>query len=254
MKFIGIIPARYASSRFPGKPLADIGGKPMIRWVYERVAGSLDDVWVATDDARIEEAVKSFGGKVIMTSTTHRSGTERCLEAAERIGGSFDVIINIQGDEPFIQSKQIDAIKACFLDHPDTCLATLIKPFSVKDGLEALTNPNSPKVVVNRAGEALYFSRSVIPYLRGVPEEEWLNKAVFYKHIGLYAYRLETLKAIAALPVSPLEQAESLEQLRWLEYGFPIQTAITEMENIAVDTPEDLERARIYLEATIKRG
>jgi len=249
MKFIGIIPARYASTRFPGKPLADIGGKLMIQRVYEQVAPCLDDVWVATDDERIMKAVEGFGGKAVMTSDQHRSGTDRCLEAFRNIGGDHDVIINIQGDEPFIQREQIEALKACFDASGTVCLATLVKPFTAKDGMDALLNPNSPKVVLNKKGEAMYFSRSVIPYLRSIPQEDWLGKGHFYKHIGIYAYRSETLAEIAVLPQSPMELAESLEQLRWLENGYHIQTAITNIENLAVDTPEDLEKIRKYLES-----
>jgi len=248
MKFLGIIPARYASTRFPGKPLADIGGKLMIQRVYEQVLSCLDDAWVATDDERILKAVENFGGKAVMTSDKHRSGTDRCLEASRKIGGDYEVVINIQGDEPFIQDKQIEAIKSCF-NKPETKLATLVKPFTVKDGMEALLNSNSPKVVLNVRGEAMYFSRSVVPFLRGVPQDEWLEKGRFYKHIGIYAYRRETLSEIAALPQSPMELAESLEQLRWLENGYRIQTAITDIENLAVDTPEDLDRIRIYLKS-----
>jgi len=247
MKFLGIIPARYASTRFPGKPLADIGGKMMIQRVYEQVKPCLDDVWVATDDERIAEAVRGFGGKVVLTSDQHRSGTDRCLEAVRTIGGDFDVIINVQGDEPFIQPAQIQALKDCFLNNDTTELATLIKPFTEADGLTALTNPNSPKVVCNLKGEAMYFSRSVIPYLRGVEPEHWLQRHTFFKHIGIYAYKSKTLAEIAALPQSPLELTESLEQLRWLENGYTIQTAVTDIENLAVDTPEDLERIRQYL-------
>lgn len=247
MKFLGIIPARYASTRFPGKPLADIGGKMMIQRVYEQVNPCLDEVWVATDDQRIAEAVRGFGGKVVMTSDQHRSGTDRCLEAVRTIGGDFDVIINVQGDEPFIQPAQIQALKDCFLQDPTTKLATLVKPFTANDGLEALINPNSPKVVRNIQGEAMYFSRSVIPYLRGVEPEHWLQVQTFYKHIGIYAYKTKTLAEIAALPQSPMELTESLEQLRWLENGYTIKTAVTDIENLAVDTPEDLDRIRQYL-------
>lgn len=247
MKFLGIIPARYASTRFPGKPLADIGGKMMIQRVYEQVNPCLDEVWVATDDDRIAEAVRGFGGKVVMTSDQHRSGTDRCLEAVRTIGGDFDVIINIQGDEPFIQPAQIQALKDCFLQDPTTKLATLVKPFAAYDGLEALINPNSPKVVRNIRGEAMYFSRSVIPFLRGVEPEQWLQQHTFYKHIGIYAYKTKTLAEIAALPQSPMELAESLEQLRWLENGYTIKTTVTDIENLAVDTPEDLDRIRQYL-------
>lgn len=247
MKFLGIIPARYASTRFPGKPLADIGGKMMIQRVYEQVKTCLDDVWVATDDDRIATAVRGFGGQVVMTSDQHRSGTDRCLEAAQHIQGDFDVIINIQGDEPFIQPSQIEALKNCFLQSETTKLATLVKPFTANDGLDALNNPNSPKVVLNIKGEAMYFSRSVIPYLRGVEPEQWLEQMTFYKHIGIYAYTVETLAEIAALPQSPMELTESLEQLRWLENGYKIKTAVTDIENLAVDTPEDLERIKQYL-------
>jgi len=247
MKFLGIIPARYASTRFPGKPLADIGGKMMIQRVYEQVKTCLDDVWVATDDERIAAAVRGFGGQVVMTSDQHRSGTDRCLEAMQSIKGDYEVIINIQGDEPFIQPAQVQALKDCFLEDPNTELATLIKPFTSMDGLEALINPNSPKVVVNLKGEALYFSRSVIPFFRGVEPEHWLQLKTFYKHIGIYAYKAKTLAEIAALPQSPMELTESLEQLRWLENGYKIKTAVTDIENLAVDTPEDLERIRQYL-------
>jgi len=244
MRFLGIIPARYASTRFPGKPLADIGGKSMIQRVYEQVKPCLDEVWVATDDSRIETAVRAFGGNVVMTSTHHKSGTDRCLEASRLIGGHYDVVINIQGDEPFIQSSQIEALKACFTEKPATRLATLVKKFTPNDGWEALQNPNSPKVVLNEAGEALYFSRSIVPYLRGVDPSQWLAKGLHFKHIGIYAYRRETLEEVASLPPSPLELTESLEQLRWLENGYTIQTALTDVETIAVDTPEDLIRVQ----------
>ncbi len=246
MKFLGIIPARYASTRFPGKPLAKLGGKPMIERVYEQVSGQVDDVYVATDDERIEQTVKSFGGQAVMTSPDHRSGTDRCYEAFTHVGEGFDVVINIQGDEPFIQAEQLAALKACFEDER-TQIATLVKPFTVADGLPALENPNSPKVVVDAAMHALYFSRSVIPYLRNCPKEEWLSSHTFYKHIGLYAYRVEALKAITSLPQSQLELAESLEQLRWLENGYTIKVGISSIETIGIDTPEDLVKAEEYL-------
>lgn len=246
MKFLGIIPARYASTRFPAKPLAMLGGKTVIQRVYEQVAGVLDDAYVATDDERIETAVKAFGGKVVMTSVHHKSGTDRCFEAATKIGGDFDVVVNIQGDEPFIQVSQLRSIQACF-DDPATQIATLVKPFTPDNGLEALENPNSPKVVLSKNHHAMYFSRSVIPYLRNVEKSQWLNYHTFYKHIGLYAYRLDVLKEITALPQSSLELAESLEQLRWLENGYIIKAGITEVETIGIDTPEDLERAEQFL-------
>lgn len=243
MKFIGIIPARYASTRFPGKPLADMAGKPMIQRVYEQVAGVLDAVCVATDDVRIENAVKAFGGRVVMTSDQHRSGTDRCYEAFCKAGSGYDIIVNIQGDEPFIHPEQIETIKACFAD-TDTEIATLVKPFRPDDDFEtALFNANSPKVVLNRNSEAMYFSRSIIPYMRGKDYKEWLPNHTYYKHIGLYAYRADTLRAITLLPQSPLELVESLEQLRWLENGYKIKVGITHRETIGIDTPEDMERA-----------
>lgn len=247
MRFLGLIPARFASSRFPGKPLVDIGGKSMIRRVYEQVSPVLDEVWVATDDERIQKEVVSFGGKVVMTSDKHKSGTDRCLEASQKIGGDFDVIINIQGDEPFIQPSQIESLKTCFLNYPEIKLATLIKKITEKDGVESLINPNSPKVVIDSRGRALYFSRSVIPFIRGLELDSWLKNGLFYKHIGIYGYKKETLQEIATLPQSNLEKLESLEQLRWIENGYQIQTAITDFENIAVDTPEDLEKINEFL-------
>lgn len=246
MKFIAIIPARYASTRFPGKPLALLGGKPVIQRVYEQVAGVLDDAVVATDDERIYEAVKAFGGKVVMTSTEHRSGTDRCREAYEKQGAEYDVVVNVQGDEPFIRREQLLALKACF-ENPSTQIATLVKPFAESDGWEALENPNSPKVVLDGESRALYFSRSVIPYLRGVERGEWLKNHTFYKHIGIYAFRAEVLKEVTSLPQSTLEKAESLEQLRWLENGYRIGVGITDFETIGIDTPEDLERAEAFL-------
>ena len=247
MNFIGLIPARYASTRFPGKPLALIGGKPMIQRVYEQAKTILDDVFVATDHERIYDAVINFGGKAVMTADTHRSGTDRCYEAYKKSGKTSDVIINIQGDEPFIHPSQIESLKKCF-DDPVTEIATLAKPFSVQDGLSALENPNFPKVIINASNIALYFSRSVIPYLRDVPRQEWLTKNTFYKHIGLYAYKINVLEAITQLLPSPLEQAESLEQLRWIEAGYKIKVGITDIETIGVDTPEDLAAAETFLE------
>jgi 3-deoxy-manno-octulosonate cytidylyltransferase (CMP-KDO synthetase) len=241
MTFLGLIPARYASTRFPGKPLADIAGKPMIQRVYEQVAGLLDDVAVATDDDRILQAVQNFGGKAIMTSPNHRSGTDRCYETLTKIGGNFDVVINIQGDEPFIKPSQIELLKTCFEDEK-TQIATLVKPFPADVDFEVLFNPNTPKVILNANREAIYFSRSVIPYIRGKHHTEWLKSFVFYKHIGIYAYKSNVLGDITALPQSPLELAESLEQLRWLENGYTIKVGITNEETIGIDTPEDLER------------
>ena len=246
MKFLGIIPARYASTRFPAKPLALLGGKTVIQRVYEQVAGVLDDAYVATDDERIEAAVKAFGGKVVMTSVDHKSGTDRCYEAACKIGGDFDVVVNIQGDEPFIQPSQLHAVKACF-DDATTQIATLVKPFAASDAFAALENVNSPKVVVNHNWNALYFSRSIIPYQRNADKQEWLQHHTYYKHIGLYAYRTGVLREITALPQSSLEVAESLEQLRWLENGYTIKVGISTIETIGIDTPEDLAHAERYL-------
>lgn len=246
MKFIGIIPARYASTRFPAKPLAILGGKPVIQRVYEQVAGILDEAYVATDDERIEAAVKSFGGKVVMTSVNHKSGTDRCYEAYTKVGHGYDVVVNIQGDEPFIQRTQLEAVKACFED-AITQIATLAKPFIPEDGFDALNNVNSPKVVVNKNMNALYFSRSIIPFQRNADKEDWLKGHTYYKHIGLYAYRADTLKEISSLSQSSLEMAESLEQLRWLENGYTIKVGVSEVETIGIDTPQDLERAEEFL-------
>lgn len=248
MKFIGIIPARYASTRLPAKPLALLGGKTVIQRVYEQVADVLDDAYVATDDERIEAAVKAFGGKVVMTSVNHKSGTDRCYEAYTKIGEEFDVVINIQGDEPFIQPSQLETIKACF-DDSSTQIATLVKPFTADNSFTALENINSPKVVLNKNMNALYFSRSIIPYQRNAEKQEWLKNHIYYKHIGLYAYRAEVLKEITSLPQSSLELAESLEQLRWLENGYIIKAGITEVETIGIDTPQDLEHAELFLQS-----
>lgn len=245
IKFIGIIPARYASTRFPGKPLVEIGGKMMIQRVYDQVKDLLDEVVVATDDQRIYDAVIGFGGKVVMTDENHKSGTDRCREAFEKCGSSYDVVINIQGDEPFIQAEQIALLKSCF-ENSNTELATLVKPFTKEDGTTALFNPNTPKVILNNNSEAIYFSRSVIPYIRGTEESEWINHHIFYKHIGLYAYRADILLRITEMPQSTLEIAESLEQLRWIENGLTIKVAITHHETIGIDTPEDLKKAEKF--------
>ncbi|MBE6293677.1 MAG: 3-deoxy-manno-octulosonate cytidylyltransferase [Bacteroidaceae bacterium] len=245
MKFVGIIPARYASTRFPGKPLAMLGGKTVIQRVYEQVKDCFDDLYVATDDERIASCVNEFGGKYVMTSPDCKNGTERCLDAYKNLNLQCDVIVNIQGDEPFIQRKQVDALMACF-DSAETDIATLVKPFEKADGLERLECPNSPKVIMNADGFAIYFSRSVIPYLRGVEKEQWLDNHVFYKHLGIYAYRTDVLKEITVLEQSPLEKVESLEQLRWLENGYKIKVGITDIETIGIDTPEDLERAKKF--------
>ncbi|MGB4415496.1 MAG: 3-deoxy-manno-octulosonate cytidylyltransferase [Paludibacter sp.] len=242
LRFVAIIPARFASTRFPGKPLANIGGKPMIQRVFEQVSKAVDDVYVATDDQRIYNAVVAFNGKAIMTSDRHRSGTDRCYEAFTKLNEWYDVVINIQGDEPFIQPEQIEILKSCFIDD-ETRIATLAKKVTKKDGLDFLQNPNNPKLVVNKNGEAMYFSRSVIPYRRGENSENWINSHAFLKHVGIYAYRSEVLQELVQLPQSSLEIAESLEQLRWIENGYRIKVGYTDIETVGIDTPEDLEKA-----------
>ena len=223
-----------------------LGGKMVIQRVYEQVRKVMDDVFVATDDERIFHAVEDFGGRAIMTRVDHKSGTDRCFEAYQKSGVECDVIINIQGDEPFIQPSQIRALQACF-DDASTQIATLVKPFTEAEGIEALQNPNSPKVVISDDGRALYFSRSVIPYLRGVNPSKWLTRHTFYKHIGLYAYQAQTLTEITQLPQSTLEKVESLEQLRWLDNGYVIKVGQTHVETIGIDTPQDLVRAEEFL-------
>lgn len=245
--FIGIIPARYASTRFPGKPLAMLGDMTMIERVYRRVADVMDDVAVATDDARIAEVVEGFGGKVVMTSATHRSGTDRVREAFELLGSPADVVINIQGDEPFIAPEQLTALMSCF-DDADVDIASLVRPFDPSRPFAELEDPNTPKVVMDTRGNALYFSRSVIPYVRNYPKEEWPARANYFTHVGLYGYRAEVLKRISELPQSPLELAESLEQLRWLQAGYKIRMAKTDAPTIGIDTPDDLQAALRFLE------
>jgi 3-deoxy-manno-octulosonate cytidylyltransferase (CMP-KDO synthetase) len=224
-----------------------MAGKPMIRRVYEQVRTTVDELVVATDDMRICDAVHGFGGIAVLTSEQHLSGTDRCYEALLKTGDGFDAVINIQGDEPFIRPSQIELLKNCFED-ADTQIATLVKPFD-RDGdfEQTLFNPNSPKVVLNGKSEAMYFSRSVIPHIRGKEHAEWLKTHTFYKHIGLYAYRTDVLKEITALPPSPLELAESLEQLRWLQNGYKIKVSITRSETFGIDTPADMEKALVYL-------
>lgn len=246
LKYIAIIPARYASTRFPGKPLVQLGGKPIIQRVYERVKCVFDELCVATDDERIAQCVASFGGRVVMTGTHHKSGTDRCFEALTKMEGHYDVVVNVQGDEPFIDGSQLEAIKACF-DDDATQIATLVKPFAPGATWDELSNPNTPKVVMDQQGYALYFSRSVIPFLRGVDKQEWTQRHAYYKHIGLYAYRTAVLEHITKMEQGTLELAESLEQLRWLQAGLKIKTGVTNVETIGIDTPEDLKRAEMFL-------
>ena len=243
MKFMAIIPARYASTRFPGKPLAVLGGKTVIQRVYEQVSSLLDEVYVATDDERIFQAVEAFGGRAVMTRSDHKSGTDRIEEAAEKIGSQADVIINVQGDEPFIQPSQIKTLMQLF-DAPETQIGTLGKRF---ENIEGIENPNSPKIVTDNRGFALYFSRSPIPFVRGKERSEWLANYPFLKHLGIYAYRREVLREVTQLPQGNLEKAESLEQLRWLENGYRIRVGLTDVETVGIDTPEDLKRAEEFL-------
>ena len=253
MKYIAIIPARYASTRFPGKPLAVLGGKTVIQRVYEQAVSVLPEAYVATDDERIFSCVEAFGGRAVMTRADHKSGTDRIEEAIEEIEESGKwkeerdemVIINIQGDEPFVQPSQIETLMHLF-DDPETQIGTLGKRFET---IEAVRNPNSPKIVVDRRGFALYFSRSIIPYIRGVEADEWMPHYPFLKHLGVYAYRREVLAEVTRLPQSALEKAESLEQLRWLENGYRIRVGLTDVETVGIDTPEDLARAEAFLKA-----
>ena len=243
MTFTAIIPARYASTRFPGKPLAVLGGKTVIQRVYEQVKSVLSDVYVATDDERIFSCVESFGGKAVMTRKDHQSGTDRIQEAVEKTATQADVIINVQGDEPFIQPSQIQTLMQLF-DDPSTQIGTLGKLF---ESIEAVENPNSPKIVTDMKGFALYFSRSVIPYIRGKERQNWFSEYPFLKHLGVYAYRREVLAEVTKLPQSSLEKAESLEQLRWLQNGYRIRVGMTDVETVGIDTPEDLQRAEEFL-------
>ncbi|MDO8899402.1 MAG: 3-deoxy-manno-octulosonate cytidylyltransferase [Bacteroidales bacterium] len=240
MRILGVIPARYASVRFPGKPLVVIQGKTMIRRVYEQVlqAKMISEVVVATDDERIFNEVNSFGGRVVLTNPNHPSGTDRCLEALNINGESYDAVINIQGDEPFIDPGQIDQV-ADLLNKPHVQIATLAKKITSND---ELFNANVVKVIFDSRGHAIYFSRNSLPFLRGVDQSDWLQNFEFYKHIGLYGYQVDTLRKITTIPQSRLEKAESLEQLRWVENGYSIAVGITEKEGFGIDTPEDLKK------------
>lgn len=243
VRIVGIIPARYASTRFPGKPLALIKGKTMIRRVYEQASLSkLDAVVVATDDVRIADEILSFGGRYVMTSPNHRSGTDRCREALDLMGEAYDAVINIQGDEPFIDPLQINMLYDILQDN-DVCLASLAKRISSRD---ELFSPNTVKVVMDVNGNALYFSRNPIPFMRHLDAEEWLAKGVFYKHVGIYAYKSDALRMVAEMAPSVLELSESLEQLRWLENGLRIRMGVTETENVSVDVPSDIAKAEDF--------
>lgn len=247
MKYAIIIPSRYASQRFPGKPLALLGGKPVVQHVYENASLTGLPTYVATDDLRIADCVKRFGGKAILTPAECPSGTDRIAKAVEQLTDTPDVVINVQGDEPFVKSEQIEALMNCFETMPTTQIATLAQRFDPAqygdNPYEGLADPNLVKVVFDNTGRALYFSRSVIPYVRGVEKENTPSAAEFHTHVGMYAYRTDTLMEIARLPRSPLEKAENLEQLRWLQNGYDIRVALTRTANIGIDTPADLERA-----------
>lgn len=240
MKVTGIIPARYASSRFPGKPLIDLAGKSMLQRVYERclLSTSLNEIIIATDDQRIFDHAKTFTDKVCMTDANHPSGTDRCAEVVALMNLDTDVVVNIQGDEPLINPHQIDLLVSCFND-PQTQIATLIKPIT---NTEVLFNPNTPKVILDEHDFAIYFSRETIPHLRNIDKSEWLEHHTFYQHIGIYAYQTQVLQEITKLPQSALEKSESLEQLRWISNQYKIKTAITNEETIAIDSPEDVHR------------
>ncbi|HKK79671.1 MAG TPA: 3-deoxy-manno-octulosonate cytidylyltransferase [Phaeodactylibacter sp.] len=242
MKTVGIIPARYASTRFPGKPLAQLAGRPIIQHVYERVlqASSIDRAVIATDDERIAEAARRFGAEVAMTAADHPSGTDRCAEVAAGLPAE-SIVVNVQGDEPFISPRQIDRVVTPLVEN-NLPISTLAKRIQQR---EALFNSNVVKVVVGKKGRALYFSRSTIPHLRGIPPEQWLEHAVFLKHIGLYGFQRDSLLEVVSLPRGQYEQAESLEQLRWLEAGYPIHVLETTEETLGIDTPEDLEKAAV---------
>lgn len=251
MELVGIIPARFASTRFPGKPLAMIGDKPMIQWVVERAleSNALSRVVVATDHEEIAETVRGFGGEVIITMSEHQSGTDRCLEAVNKIGVDVKAIINIQGDEPFIDPQMIDQLAEVIM-RDEVELATLVKSI---ESVETLLDPNRVKVVLDRKNRALYFSRSPIPHVAGQKVDDWFDQNRFYKHIGLYAYKVDALREITHMETSSLEKAESLEQLRWLENGKQVHCAITSFDSPSVDTPEDLEKVRALAASFVEK-
>lgn len=247
MKVLVLIPARYASTRFPGKPLAKIAGKEMILRVCGQVAATGYDLAVATDDSRIYDTVTASGYRAVMTRADHPSGTDRLAEAYAKIGGDYDVVVNVQGDEPFIRPEQINDIVGIFNRYPDTRLATLARPYPQDKGYEGLEDPNMVKLVMGDDGRALYFSRSVIPYLRGVDNKDWPARHQYYSHIGIYAYTPSALAEIVKISRGSLEIAESLEQLRWLQNGYEVRVAVSDFPTIGIDTPEDLAAAEAFL-------
>lgn len=247
MKVLVLIPARYASTRFPGKPLAKIAGKEMILRVCGQVAATGYDLAVATDDSRIYDTVTAAGYRAVMTRADHPSGTDRLAEAYAKIGGDYDVVVNVQGDEPFIRPEQINDIVGIFAKYPDTRLATLARPYPQDRSYEGLEDANMVKLVMGDDGRALYFSRSVIPYLRGIDKKEWPARHQYYSHIGIYAYTPSALAEIVRIPRGSLEIAESLEQLRWLQHGYEVRVAVSDFPTIGIDTPEDLAAAEAFL-------
>lgn len=247
MKVLVLIPARYASTRFPGKPLAKIAGKEMILRVCGQVAATGYDLAVATDDSRIFDTVTAAGYRAVMTRADHPSGTDRLAEAYAKIGDNYDVVVNVQGDEPFIRPEQINDIVGIFTKYPDTRLATLARPYPQDRSYEGLEDPNMVKLVMGDDGRALYFSRSVIPYLRGVDKKEWPARHQYYSHIGIYAYTPSALAEIVKIPRGSLEISESLEQLRWLQHGYEVRVAVSDFPTIGIDTPEDLAAAEAFL-------
>lgn len=248
MTYAIIIPARYASTRFPGKPLAMLGTKPIIAHVIHQASLTGFPVYVATDDMRIAAVAEQYGAIATLTRSTHRSGTDRLSEAVENLKIQADVIINVQGDEPFISPDQIKALTKCFEQWPDTRIATLAQRPLPEYGYEELEDASKVKVVTDLENRALYFSRSIIPFVRGIEHEKWIETHPYLLHIGIYAYRREELLHITTLPPTSLEIAENLEQLRWLQNGIDIRVAISKSCNIGIDTPADLERARIHLQ------
>lgn len=247
MKVLVLIPARYASTRFPGKPLAKIAGKEMILRVCGQVAATGYDLAVATDNSRIYDTVTAAGYRAVMTRADHPSGTDRLAEAYAKIGGNYDVVVNVQGDEPFIRPEQINDIVEIFTQHPDTRLATLARPYPQGRSYEGLEDPNMVKLIMGDDGRALYFSRSVIPYLRGVDKKDWPARHQYYSHIGIYAYTPSALAEIVKIPRGSLEITESLEQLRWLQNGYEVRVAVSDFPTIGIDTPEDLTAAEAFL-------
>lgn len=248
MRFICIIPARYASKRFPGKVLASLGGASVIRRVYERASSVFEDTVVATDDERVFEHVLSFGGRALMTRPDHKCGTDRCFEAYTKLSTEYDVLINLQGDEPFVERCQLESLADCFKD-PTVQIASIAHPLQGKHALQDLKDNNVIKVLMDNSMNAIYFSRHPVPFIRDASFDEWANVHTFYKHIGIYGFRPDVLKTVISLPESSLEKAERLEQLRWIQNGYAIRMVLSPTDTIGIDTPADLEFALDSLSA-----